>query len=137
VIQILIVDDCEHIRRMVRGVLRAHEGWAVCGEACNGREAINQCEILKPKLIVLNMHMPVTNGLDAARQIFIGFPGMLILILTLDVSAHFALAAANCGAQGLLMKSLATDHLVTAVTTLLQGDRYFPAYAESTNAATL
>jgi DNA-binding NarL/FixJ family response regulator len=51
---------------------------------------------------------------------------MLILILTLDGSAHFALAAVHCGAQCLLMKSLATEHLVTALTTLLRGERYFP-----------
>jgi len=130
-IQILIADACEHIRRLIRGLLQVHEGWEVCGEACNGREAISQCEILKPNLIVLNIHMPVINGLDAARQIFLSFPGMLILILTLDGSTHFALAAANCGAQGILMKSLATNHLVIAVSTLLRGDRYFPSYSSS------
>ena len=71
--------------------------------------------------------MPVTNGLGAARQIFTRFPRMLILILTLNGSSHFAFAAVDCGVQGLLMKSLATEHLVTAVTTLLRGGCYFPA----------
>jgi DNA-binding NarL/FixJ family response regulator len=127
VIHILIVYDCEHLRNMFRALLELQAGWSVCGEATNGREAIDQCALLVPNLIVLDMKMPVTNGLDAARQIFHKFPKMLILVLTLDSSPHFALAAAACGAQGLLMKSLASEHLVEAISTLLRGDRYFPA----------
>jgi DNA-binding NarL/FixJ family response regulator len=52
VIQFLIVDDCEHIRCMVRSLLQVHEGWQVCGEASDGHDAIRQCEILKPNLIL-------------------------------------------------------------------------------------
>lgn len=126
-VSILIVDDRDYIRSMVRALLQAKPEWQVCGEASNGLEAIGQCALLKPQVIILNVHMPVMNGLDAARQIFPCFPQILILILTLDGSPHFALAAAACGAQGLLTKSHASEHLVAAVATLLRGETYFPA----------
>jgi DNA-binding NarL/FixJ family response regulator len=124
-IRILIVDNYEHIRGMIRALLEAEVGWQVCGEAANGQEAIDQCVLLKPNLVLLDIHMPVRNGLEAAREIVLRFPRMLILILTIDGSSHFALAAVACGAQGLLVKAHASENLVTAVSTLLRGERYF------------
>ena len=124
-IRILIVDNYQHIRGMIRTLLEAEKGWEVCGEAVDGQDAINQCAVLEPTLIVLDIHMPQLNGLDAARQIFLKFPRMLILILTIDGSAHYALAAVACGAQGLLVKTDASDNLVKAVSTLLRGETYF------------
>jgi len=123
--RILIVDDYEHIRSMIRALLDAEEGWQVCGEAANGQAAIDQCVLLKPDLVILDIHMPVRNGLEAAREILLRFPSMLILILTIDGSSHFALAVVACGAQGLLVKARASEDLVTAVSTLLRGGRYF------------
>jgi two-component system, NarL family, nitrate/nitrite response regulator NarL len=123
--RILIVDDYEHIRGMIRALLDAEEGWQVCGEAANGQAAIDQCVLLKPDLVILDIHMPVRNGLEAAREILLRFPSMLILILTIDGSSHFALAVVACGAQGLLVKARAGEDLVTAVSTLLRGERYF------------
>ena len=124
-IRILIVDNYQHIRGMIRTLLEAEKGWEVCGEAVDGQDAINQCAVLEPTLIVLDIHMPKLNGLDAARQIFLKFPRMLILILTIDGSSHYALAAVACGAQGLLVKTDASDNLVLAVPTLLRGETYF------------
>ena len=126
-IRILIVDNYQHIRGMIRTLLEAEKGWEVCGEAVDGQDAINQCAVLEPTLIVLDIHMPKLNGLDAARQIFLKFPRMLILILTIDGSSHYALAAVACGAQGLLVKTDASDNLVKAVSTLLRGETYFVA----------
>jgi len=128
-IRILIADDHGHIRSLIRALLEAEKGWQVCGEAANGQEAVAQCVLLKPNLIVLDIHMPIQNGLEAARLILLQLPKMLILIVTLDGSAHFALAAAACGAQGILIKAHATEDLVTAVSTLLRGERYFPVAA--------
>ena len=124
-IRILIVDNYEHIRGMIRALLEAEEGWQVCGEAADGQEAVDQCVLLKPNLVLLDIHMPVRNGLDAAREIFLRFPRMLILILTMDGSSHFALAAVACGAQGLVVKARANEDLVMAVSALLRGERYF------------
>ena len=99
-IRILIVDDHAHIRGMIRALVEAEQGWQVCGEAANEQEAMAQCVLLKPTLIVLDIQMPIRNGLEAAREILILFPGMLILMVTMDESSHFALAAEGCVAQG-------------------------------------
>lgn len=123
--RILIVDDHAHIRALIRALLEAQDGWEVCGEAADGQAALEQCVLLKPHLVVLDIHMPVRNGLDAARMILVRFPMMLILMVTMDGSSHFVLAAAACGAQGLLVKARASEDLVTAVSTVLRGDRYF------------
>ncbi len=110
---------------MIRALLEAEEGWQVCGEAADGQEAVDQCVLLKPNLVVLDIHLPLKNGLEAARLIFLQFPQMLILVLTTDDSLHFRLVAAASGAQGILAKSNATQELVPAVAGLLRGERYF------------
>ncbi len=124
-IRILVVDDYGHIREMIRAIVEAEQGWQVCGEAADGQQAIDQCVLLRPNLIILDIHMPVRNGLDAAREIFLRFPNMLILILTTDGSSHFAVAVLACGAQGLLVKAGASEDLVPAISSLLRGERYF------------
>jgi DNA-binding NarL/FixJ family response regulator len=126
-IRILIVDDHTYIRKMIRALLEVEEGWQVCGEAADGQAAIDQCALLKPHLVILDIHMPVRNGLEAARVILFQSPRMLVLILTTDGSTHFALAAMACGAQGLVVKDRAGEDLVMAVATLLRGERYFPS----------
>ena len=67
-IRILIVDDHEHIRGMIRALLEAEKGWQVCGEAADGRAGIDQCVLLEPNLVILDIHVPVRNGLEAARE---------------------------------------------------------------------
>jgi DNA-binding NarL/FixJ family response regulator len=81
--------------------------------------------LLKPKLVVLDIHMPVCNGLEAARVILLQFPRLLVLVLTMDGSTHFVLAAMACGAPGILVRSRAGEDLVGAASTLLRGERYF------------
>jgi DNA-binding NarL/FixJ family response regulator len=128
--RILIVDDHTYIRGMIRALLEVEQGWQVCGEAADGQAAIDQCALLEPDLVILDIHMPVRNGLEAARVILFEFPRMLVLILTTDGSTYFALAAMACGAQGLLVKGRASEDLVMAVSTLLRGERYFSNAAE-------
>ncbi len=128
-IQIVVADPFEHMRRMIRALLEAEQEWRVCGEAADGQRAIDQCDLLHPDLVVLDIQMPILNGLEAARQILLRIPRMLILLLTLDESSHFAVAAASCGAQGLLIKGRASEDLVDAVSALLRGERYFAEVA--------
>jgi DNA-binding NarL/FixJ family response regulator len=60
----------------------SHEGWEVCGEACDGREAVEKCRLPKPDLLILDICMPKLNGVDAARQILEDNPAQRILVLT-------------------------------------------------------
>jgi len=134
-IRILIGDDHAYIRRMIRALLEVEEGWQVCGEAADGQAAIDQSALLKPNLVILDIHMPVRNGLDAARVILFQFPRMLVLILTTDGSTYFTLAAMACGAQGFVVKDRASEDLVMAVSTLLRGERYFSSDHNSESVA--
>lgn len=129
--RILIADDQENIRNLVRGLLERQEAWEVCGEASDGGQAIGLCESLSPDLVILNLHMPNmngpnVNGFDAIRFIAMNWPKIRILALNADESAHFALAAEECGGHGFLLKAQATGHLAEAVNALLRNDRYFP-----------
>ena len=67
--RIFIADDHEVVRRGIRSLLEGHAGWEVCGEARDGREAVEKVAELKPDLVLLDVGMPNLNGLDAARQI--------------------------------------------------------------------
>jgi two-component system chemotaxis response regulator CheB len=104
-IKILIVDDQPHIRRLVRGLVEAEHDWVVCGEAANGQQATEQCALLAPDLIILDINMPVMNGFEAAKIIHMRSPEVLILILTTDSLVHFARAASKTGASGVPVQS--------------------------------
>jgi DNA-binding NarL/FixJ family response regulator len=86
--RILIVDDSPLIRRTVRQFLEKQPDWEVCGEAVDGVEGIQKTEQLIPDLIVLDMSMPVMNGLDAAREIRRRMPRLPILMFTSHVSSQ-------------------------------------------------
>ena len=79
---ILIVDDNPVIRKSLRRTLERNKGWEVCGEAANGREAVAKAQQLKPDLVVLDLSMPVMNGLEAARELKRLLPSMPLLLFT-------------------------------------------------------
>ena len=125
--RILVADDHTFMRKFVRSLIEAQHGWQVCGEASDGRQAVEQARLLEPDLIVLDVHMPVMDGFSAMREILIGTPQMIILILSIGESAHFGKIAADSGAKGYLPKSQAAGALVIAITSLLKKESYFPS----------
>ena len=106
-------------------LLAAHPGWVVCGEAADGREAVEKTRQLKPDVIVLDIGMPNLNGLEAARQILKHDPRHRILILTITDSEQVVQEVLKAGAKGYLLKSDAAKDLVTAVEALAQGRTFF------------
>ena len=87
--RILLADDHPIFLLGVRSLLVSHEGWEVCGEAADGREAVEKCRQLKPDLVVLDIGMPRLNGIDAARQILRSNPNQRILALTVEPNILF------------------------------------------------
>ena len=87
--RILVADDHPIFRFGLCSLLGSHEGWEVCGEAADGRDAVEKCRKLKPDLLILDICMPKLNGVETARQILKVDPVQRILVLT-DVSSEQA-----------------------------------------------
>jgi DNA-binding NarL/FixJ family response regulator len=113
--RILIADDHEVVRRGIRALIESHPGWEVCGEAQDGREALEQAREVKPDLVLLDVGMPNLNGLEAARQILASCTATHILILTMHYSPQLVRETLAVGARGFLLKSDAGRDLITAV----------------------
>jgi DNA-binding NarL/FixJ family response regulator len=117
-LRILIADDHEVARRGIRALLESHPGWEVCGEAKDGREAVELASRTNPDLVLLDIGMPNLNGLEAARQILAESPDIAILILTMHDSDQVVREVLRAGARGFLLKSDAGRDLVAAVEAL-------------------
>jgi len=125
VLRILIADDHEVARKGIRSLIENHPGWEVCGEARDGREAVESAGMLKPDIVLLDIGMPSLNGLDAARQILSMIPEARILILTVHDSEQVVREVLAAGARGFLLKSDAGRDLVAAVEALQHRRTFF------------
>lgn len=101
---ILIVDDSPVIRKISRETLEREAGWEVCGEASNGRQGIEKAQQLKPDLIVLDLAMPVMNGLDAAHELTRLLPGVPLVMFTNFETTHLKRAALSAGIRAIVSK---------------------------------
>jgi DNA-binding NarL/FixJ family response regulator len=118
--RILLADDHPIFLLGVRSLLVSHEGWEVCGEAADGREAVEKCRQLKPDLVVLDIGMPRLNGIDAARQILRSNPKQRILVLTDVDSEQVIRECLEAGVRGWVFKTDGAQDLVAAVEALEQ-----------------
>jgi DNA-binding NarL/FixJ family response regulator len=123
--RIMIADDHEVVRKGLISLLQAQPDWQVCGEAGDGREAVEKAQQLKPDVVILDIGMPSLNGLEATRQILKTNPQARILILTLHDSDQVVREVLNAGARGFLLKSDAARDLVAAVEALRRDKTYF------------
>ncbi len=124
-LRILIADDHEMIRAGLRKVLEQHEGWEVCGEASNGRDAVDLAKKLCPQVVVLDLAMPELNGLEATRYIKKALPKTEVLIFTMHETEELMRDVLKAGARGYLLKADAARHIVAAVEALAEHKPYF------------
>jgi CheY-like chemotaxis protein len=118
-LRILIADDHEVIRQVVRSVLTKRAGWEVCGEAVDGEDAITKAQCLKPDVIVLDIRMPNLGGFEAARAIKQELPTTLILFLTQHDAAATLPLALQAGGRGLVSKYDMDARLIPAIEELV------------------
>jgi DNA-binding NarL/FixJ family response regulator len=116
---ILIVDDSALIRRMIRETLEQQEGWEVCGEAADGREAIEKAQQLKPDLVVLDLSMPVMNGLEAARELKRLVPSLPLVMFTNFTSPQLSKEALSAGVSAVVSKDK-IEGLIHGIQALLE-----------------
>jgi len=113
--RILVADDHPIVRFGLCALIGSHKGWEVCGEAVDGREAVEKCKVLRPDLVILDICMPNLNGVDAARQIMKNDPAQKILVVT-DVNSEPVIRdCLDAGVRGWVFKSERINDLTAAV----------------------
>jgi DNA-binding NarL/FixJ family response regulator len=123
-VRILVADDHQVVRTGLRALLESKSGWQVCAEAANGREAVEKAGQLKPDVAVLDIGMPLLNGVEATRQIRKLSPQTEILILTMHDSELLIQEVLGAGALGYILKDDADRNLVAAVDALRRHKPY-------------
>jgi DNA-binding NarL/FixJ family response regulator len=126
-LRILVVDDYEAVRKGICAILSSRFDIEVCGEAANGREAIQKARELNPDLIILDITMPILDGTRAAREIKKVMPDIPILFFSMHDSEQVVQQARAIGVQGLVTKTQAAMTLLNAVDALINKQTFFPA----------
>lgn len=120
-IRILLVDDHSFIRRALRISLADENSLEIVGEAVNGQLAIEQVELLKPDVVLMDIQMPNMDGVEATRQICDRFPHVKVLILTVDETEEYVSHALKYGASGYILKNTSPEELSFAIQAVYRG----------------
>jgi len=124
-LSILIADDHAVVRAGLRTLLDSRVGWQVCAEAVDGRDAVEKAAKYKPDVAVLDIGMPLLNGVDATRRIRKVSPHTQVLILTVHESDELVQQVVEAGARGYILKDDADRVLLAAVDAIRQNKPYF------------
>lgn len=121
-IRILIADDHHVVRRGLVFFLKTQKNIEIVGEAKNGEEAVSLVEQLMPDLVLMDLAMPVMDGIEATRKIKAKHPQMKIMILTSFSDQNHVIPAIEAGASGYQLKDIEPDELVKAIKMLVSGE---------------
>lgn len=124
-VRVLIADDHEIVRQGIRTIVQSCHGVEVCGEASDGRQAVQMAAALRPDIVVVDVGMPQLNGLDATRQIVQHDPKIKVLVLTMHESEQIVRDVLAAGARGYLLKTDAGRDLISALEALAGHKTFF------------
>jgi DNA-binding NarL/FixJ family response regulator len=128
--RILLGDDHTILRQGLRKIIQEQPGWVVVGEAAEGRDAVQLAVSLLPDVAILDIGMPLLNGIEATRQIVRRAKSVAVLILSMHSDETYIVQALHAGACGYLLKTSADTDLVRGVSAALEGKSFFsPAVA--------
>jgi len=130
--RIVIVDDHPLFRKGLEQLINSNDGLAVCGEAGSAVEAMDLIRQIAPDLVIADVSLPGTNGIELIKNIRAEFPKLLILVLSMHDESLYALRALRAGAQGYVMKQEALDHVVNAIQDVFAGRPYLSPAMSST-----
>lgn len=123
-ITVLLADDHTVLRQGIRALLQTQPDMTVVGEATNGREAVEQARRLRPSVILMDISMPLLNGLEATRQIKKELPECQVVVLTMHENEEYLVNILQAGATGYVLKQAADRELIEAVRIASRGDTY-------------
>lgn len=121
-IRILIVDDHTLFRSGIKLVLQRHPGFEVVGEAGDGLEGVKRAKQLKPDVVLLDLHMSGTGGLEALRLLVEDMPEVQVIMLTVSEDAEDLLETLRAGARGYLLKNIDTEFLLESIQRAARGE---------------
>lgn len=124
-VNILIVDDHELIINGIKSMLRSTKDFNIIGEAVNGLDAIKKTENLRPDVIIMDISMPLMNGIEACKIIVNKYPRIKVLALTQHEDNEYIIQMTNAGASGYLLKNSKKDEFIKAIQTVAAGNKYY------------
>lgn len=131
-IRIIIADDHPMVREGLKVSLESEEGLSVIADVNNGQEALDAAAELKPDVVMLDISMPLMNGMEACIEFKKRFPEVRILIITMHDDREYILKVVQAGAAGYVLKDVAAEELILAVQTVHQGGTYFSSSVAKT-----
>jgi DNA-binding NarL/FixJ family response regulator len=125
IIKVLLVDDHPFVLEGIRSCLLARKEFQIVGEAATGKEAVEKTQALAPSVVVMDISMPLMNGLDATRHLRKSCPEAKVLILTVHEKREFTSQIIEAGARGYVSKNSSPTELVRAIKAVHSGDTFF------------
>lgn len=130
-IRVLLVDDHPLVLDGINACLSSEASIEVVGQANNGLEALELAEALAPDVVLMDVSMPVMNGLEATKEMKLRFPQYRVLILSMHENREYILQLIQSGAAGYVLKDVSSEELVKAIEVVHQGGTYFSAKASN------
>ena len=122
ILRLVLADDHEVTRTGFVALLAGHPQFDVVGQARDGQQAVELCEQLLPDIVILDIRMPILNGLEAARLLQQRLPALKVVVFTMDDSPDHLEAAMNAGAVGYLLKDASRDEVIDALQRIAAGE---------------
>ena len=123
--KILIVDDDALIREGLKMILEAEEDFLVVGTAANGEEAVRSCIAEKPEIVLMDIRMPIMDGVQATKRIKEQFKTIKILLLTTFKDSEYIRSAIKYGAEGYVLKTSSPENIIESIKTVYRGNVVF------------
>ena len=120
--RIILVDDHEVVRLGLKSLLERHPNFDVVGEASSAREALEQTGMLKPDVVVMDIRLPGTSGIEACEQIINQYPNTKVIILTSYAEDEMLFSAIRAGASGYILKQIGSEDLIKALESVGRGE---------------
>ncbi len=127
IIRIFLVDDHQLVRDGIKALLMGAENIEIIGEASTGKEFFEKLSTVQPNLLILDISLPDTSGIEITRQITLKYPDIKVLILSMYTNEDFIINSVKAGARGYLPKNTSREELLEAIHCVNDGEEFFAA----------